>query len=94
MLDLEPIKKRHSEASGGPWQIVGDNIKINNYSYLAHTVDMFVCNDGKMHPTRAGEHMYPGDLQFVYHAHTDIPALVAEVEQLRKTIKEQNNAGN
>lgn len=94
MIDLEAIKARCEAATPGPWEWmsppwttdprvlvrrIGDNVEA---SFQVIDAD-----------PSGGEYSLaidPGgpDAAFIAHARTDVPALVAEVEQLRKALDE------
>ena len=85
-LDLEPIKARDAAATPGPWYLArGGEINDPLYAIAAVLRDAYGDNSltfGSDKPT--GE--------FVAHARTDVPALVAEVEELRADLRIANEA--
>lgn len=94
-LDLKPIKDRASEATEGPWTMViykgrgTKNLHEDKRWFNLHArpydpelsrakAKWHVCiEESEFKPTLH-------DADFIAHARQDIPALVAEVEQLRK----------
>jgi hypothetical protein len=79
-LDLEPIKARLSAATPGPWKryYAGIDLDGEEMWYVGHNGGT-VTIDGV-----AGDIPYTPDAEFIAHAPSDIAALVAEVERLRK----------
>jgi hypothetical protein len=80
MLDLEPIKARDAARTPGSWKNTGDpksawenSVSDENGGYVVHTGAE---GDG-------GCAFYE-DAEFIASAATDVPALIAEVEWLRK----------
>jgi len=95
-LDLEPIKKRAREAEEGPWvagkpsyRKDGPPYRVNITAPGRGTVAVVFQHAtkrvaGSIWPTVPDE---PGaNAEFTAHARTDIPALIAEVERLRRII--------
>jgi len=91
LLDLEPIKRRVEAATIGPWCWVFAGEK-SNVTCIGIGVDV----DGNSLTGQVGERddvvdvvFYLGDSdgyadsEFIAHARTDIPLLIAEVERLR-----------
>ncbi len=89
MLNLEPIKARAEAASPGPWFwnsydgiFRGKGEESEPVAWIDH-----LRNDDKLHgddiygPRRDEAH---ANARFVEAAREDIPALIAEVERLRK----------
>ena len=79
MIDLDAIKARCEAATPGPWEVNGS----------PH--DRHIATVGRHHitkPDRAGRSAHNDEIaKFIAHARTDVPALVAEVERLRKYAK-------
>jgi hypothetical protein len=92
-LDLEVIKARAGAATSGPWRVVCDDSERpttvwQECTSADHPVAedpgrQYVfddCRDGELH---AEPFFREADAEFVAHARTDVPALLAEVERLR-----------
>jgi len=79
MLDLEPIKARMEAATPGPWIWYGTTFSER---------DILVCK--KNYEPITLEPWSP-DGVFLVSARTDIPTLVAEVEELREKLTETAN---
>lgn len=80
MLDLEPIKAREQAATEGPWEKrpVGGGLDFD----VSSTIRGDLVGDYR------GQFNREEDADFVAHARTDIPALIAEVERLRKMVSD------
>lgn len=88
-LDLEAIKKRAESATPGPWEWEPpseDPYPMYDESLIGPVLD------GEKFPVQvlsgwgydaSGTNCEPQDREFIAHARTDVPALVAEVERLR-----------
>lgn len=75
MLNLDPIKKRVSEATPGPWYETCENgsIILSDNPKLSRVVD--------------GEGIVTnGDTKFIAHSRQDVDDLIAEIERLRNGI--------
>lgn len=85
-IDLEAIEARANAATEGPW--------IIKKSVMAEAE--IVGNDGEAVVQADGETGVASfelkDGEFIAHARTDIPALIAEVRRLRERLIEQENA--
>lgn len=88
-LDLDPIKARCDAATEGPWKRVG----FGTLCYVATPLidkDMMICTPrlsavlGDVLPHETLPEQKTEDSNFIAHARTDIPALVAEVERMRE----------
>lgn len=75
-LDLPAIKARYEAATEGPWT-GEDNYVRGDHGVLA----MCPCYG----PGYLAEFPAAANAEFIAHARTDVPELVAEVERLRKT---------
>ena len=84
MLDLEPIKARLAKAAPAPWTVDNRSIDGLDDPYLGFDID-------GLEQSYMGRGMlaFRGDAEFVAHARTDIPALIAEVELLRGLVSEE-----
>jgi len=71
-LDLEAIKARAEAATPGPWSCGSEQLDDTRIQSA----------DGEMTIYDEGGHTWK-DADFIAHAITDVPALVAEVERLR-----------
>lgn len=76
MLNLEPIKARAEAASPGPWADGAAELDLPGFTMSPRTC----AGCGVDWPLDAP------DAEFVAHAREDVPALIAEVERLRKLI--------
>lgn len=96
-LDLEPIKARERAATKGPWKAKKtadgrcDGIVPDYHNHAGEDCYDYARDDFKMCPatdeivtTDSGVYgpSWP-DAEFIAHARTDIPALIAEIERLR-----------
>jgi len=89
MIDLEAIKKRVDAATPGPWNVYDNNNIVANHPHkhltlmgdVEHTAIAMCFRKSCQHCNG-----FPVDnnLQFISHSRTDIPALISEVERLRK----------
>ena len=74
-LDLEAIKARCEAATAGPWQ-----------AYFTTHGDPYVAEEGRpkfgMVVSTSPDDYGRANCQFIAHARTDIPALIAEIERL------------
>lgn len=79
-LDLSAIKARVEAASLGPWQweACTEDGMINEVGE--------VLSAGGMH-TEGFVYVSDSDADFIAHARTDVPALLAEVERLRAEVE-------
>ncbi len=69
---LDAIEARANNATPGPW---GEVAESGQWYIMGEKIDSWICNtDG----------MAQYNIDFITHARTDIPALVAEVRRLRK----------
>lgn len=76
-IDLDAIEARASAASPGPWQ------RGNRIGGPATELDDAQVYGPEMTIYDEGGHGWE-DAEFIAHARTDVPALVAEVRRLRK----------
>ena len=77
-LDLDPIKARADAATEGPWGV--EDARVFG-------------DDGRTQVcTLSGTRAWLPDAEFIAHARTDIPALIAEVERLRELCEEKDAA--
>ncbi len=100
MLDLESIKKREQAAIDAPWgwQRFGKEMMLVAQWGPLPVVLAANGNDiearermtGLLQPITACN----ADADFIAHARTDIPALIAEVERLRETLKRSELAAD
>lgn len=79
MLDLEPIKKRNDAATPGEWWI---NRYATDMSGTEHVLSIVV-EDMKIVDMGIDD-LAMADAEFIVGARSDIPALIDEVEELRK----------
>lgn len=73
MLDLDPIQERLDRATAGPWRVISD--------YIPGVIEV----EG---PTASNDYVAElsadkADLEFITHARTDVPDLIAEIQRLR-----------
>jgi hypothetical protein len=99
-LDLEAIKARAEAATEGPWQVDKPPYALGAYTGGGGDCTVTVstklkwsskCGD---EPERAGvfkkllvSWQSKQDAEFIAHARTDIPALIAEIERLRALVR-------
>src|SRR4051812_2118842 len=89
---LDAIRTRTKHASDGPWSVR----RIPN-SYPSHSGDRYThpCVRGFRVPRRIYDlawQQIESDADFIAHARQDVPALVAEVEDLRSALQECQSA--
>lgn len=72
--DIEAIKQRCERATAGPWYA---HFKANSHSVL---------HDGKM--ITGGFSLSENNSIFIAHARTDVPELVAYIEELERKIEQ------
>ncbi len=84
-LDLEPIKARCEAAKPEPWKweskYVGDDPQPPNGDR-----DLCSGSQGVVYYSQSAMWCEDADAEFIAHARTDVPALVAEVEWLRANL--------
>lgn len=92
-LDLEAIKKRAEAATPGPWDVADKYDKEQSWPWV-------IAFDGDAEPWWVAEcaiDITPTDgvdnAQFIAHARSDVPALVAEVEKLRGRLEAEFGEG-
>ena len=74
-LDLEAIKARAEATTPGPWDVMGPA----HHRHIAVVGRHYITT-----PNKGGRSAHNEQVaEFIAHARTDIPALVAEVERLR-----------
>ena len=84
-LDLKAIRKRCEAASEGPWEWHGDVLSAKNACGEALSI---------YHETKGYDSYFveldceQKDRDFIAHARTDIPALIADIEWLREELHE------
>jgi len=76
-LDLDAIRARAEAATDGPWERYGDG------SHEVYCAANFEDTAYEPPDVTYGSDR-PADAEFIAHARTDVPALIAEVERLRK----------
>jgi len=79
MLDLEPIKARMETVAKGPWKVEDERTAWITDDYDLGVAKVWFNDTLKTEISLA-------NMVFIAHARTDIPALVAEVETLRKAL--------
>ena len=78
MIDLNAIKTRCAQATGGPWAF--DHGTHQEGGACMYRSDL----NGPPEDRVFGVHSYrDADIQFVLHARADVPLLVKEVERLQ-----------
>jgi hypothetical protein len=90
MIDLTSIKERCKLATNGPWTS-GWLWEVDEWVRLSEPIGLGVVGEGlgsicNMQCREDDSHK--ANAQFIAHARTDIPALIAEVELLREKIAE------
>ncbi|MGN7133404.1 hypothetical protein ACTHQY_09035 [Rhodococcoides corynebacterioides] len=70
-LDLDAIEARADAATVGPWTLIGGGEYVTGAGLLVAPDDGGVSSD---------------DAEFIAHARTDVPVLVAEVRRLRPRV--------
>lgn len=80
-LDLSAIKERYEAAAPGPWKWNADDDMYRCDGLYTGRVPVIWHDQGWVAVELA-------DAEFVAHARTDVPALVAEVERLRALLGE------
>lgn len=88
MIDeqLAEIKARCEAATPGPWA-VGANNPYRDRSAIYQTPDAQKVNPLRWQVAAICREVRQCDSDFIAHARTDIPALLAEVERLRTYIR-------
>lgn len=81
MLDLQPIKDRLAAATPGPWT-ASPNVQPHGVAAVAEVNTVLVLSSGPLYGSPAQ------DADLIANAPTDLAALVAEVERLRKSLAE------
>lgn len=83
---LAEIKARCEAATPGPWTNRRDRRVIRTTRYVSDVIAHV-----EQQPYNDYVHFQNGD--FIAHARTDIPALVAEVERLREALRGERAEG-
>lgn len=84
---LNAIKERVAKATPGPWE--SEETTEGHIDIFNPNQDYAICQTGN----ETYDCLNDGDTEFIKHAITDVPALISEVERLRKalqTIAEHN----
>ena len=82
MIDLKAIKAREEAATEGPWQSLLRSVKsVREDRRREAIIASSGLSDGHRKEAEA-------NMEFIAHARTDVPALIAEVERLRAEIAE------
>lgn len=77
---LNAIKERVAKATPGPWESEGT---LEGHNDIFNPDEAYViCQTGNENYDCLND----GDTEFIKHAITDVPALVAEVERLREAL--------
>lgn len=89
MIDLDAILARAEAATEGPWEALDPGtrprsswVRVEQDSGRRWTEDTLI-----------SEELRGEDAQFIAHARTDVPALVAEVKRLRELLGEVEWSG-
>lgn len=85
MLDLEIIRVGCDAASKGPWTWLEGHIGRSLLSAPNDSV-LHITGPGAVDPTRINICADDDNAAFIAHAREDIPALIVEVEELRKAL--------
>ena len=92
MIDIEAIKKREQAATAGRWVACRYPVEdggIGPQTLVADSPDLgiLIADCEHMEPDPEYGHKEAADnAEFIAHARTDIPALVAEVEVLQRAL--------
>lgn len=78
---LNAIKERVAKATPGPWE--SEETAEGHIDIFNPNEDYAVCQTGN----ETYDCLNDGDTEFIKHAITDVPALVAEVERLHKALE-------
>lgn len=78
-LDLDVIEQRANDATPGPWERWHDPVAL---------VDRFVAGFPINTIQDSVGQFSAADAEFIAHARTDVPALVAEIRRLRAELAE------
>jgi hypothetical protein len=87
-LDLEPIKARDAAATPGPWKPTAYRV----YAPADPVPDRILAACWRPWGPVTGPGSIEADAAFIAAARTDVPELVAEVEQLRDDLRIANEA--
>ena len=89
-LDLDAIEARAEAAQAGPWEYAGSGIvngqKAVSWGYPKFVADTWEGSDRNPKSDANGE--------FIAHAREDVPALVAEVRELRAAAQQYIEGAN
>ena len=80
---LEAIKRRADSATRGRWNYDGSFVR----SCFGDEMEHFICRIGDDLPYSRDDNE---NAEFIAHARTDVPALVAEVERLMKILADDS----
>lgn len=85
--ELKAIRERAGKAAGGPWEFEEQSLYASDYNQFAITTE------GRQRAVFFHSAMWKpklADLEFITHARTDIPDLLAEVERLQGEVARAN----
>jgi hypothetical protein len=87
--ELEAIKRRAEAATPGPWRIDGPERVISHFDENGRSISAKIGYwpaGPKTYGDYESEFFSKQDAEFIVASRTDVPALVAEVEKLRKVV--------
>lgn len=87
-LDLDAIEARANAATEGPWHVVTAWTDYVAYQVTDDGEAASMNCYGGSGAMNTGLGVIEDDAEFIAHARTDVPALVAEVRRLRNVIEE------
>ena len=87
MIDLDAIKERLAKATPGPWAVCK---RPANSTWVQGGTIGSVPHGSRVADTCVLGPNYAHDAAFIAHAPTDIAALVAEVERLRREVDDMS----
>lgn len=79
---LNVIKERVAKATSGPWE--SEETTEGHIDIFNPNQDYAICQTGN----ETYDCLNEGDTEFIKHAITDVPALIAEVEYLREMLRD------
>jgi hypothetical protein len=89
-LDLDEVEARANAATEGPWRALTSGRRGGDHWHVTdsdQSIALIHASDGE------DEDMREPDAEFIAHARTDVPALVAEVRRLRAKVVAVEQAG-
>ena len=88
--ELQAVKERAEKATVGPWKVYQDEFSTMIGSEVIHpqlNEGLPVVTEAHYDDETIGIYINDNDSKFIVHAREDVPALIAEVERLKKALE-------